>query len=506
MSYTIKRYNGTQVAVVADGTINTSLDITLIGKSYAGYGAAQNENFLYLLENFANPTQPAKPITGQIWFDSGNNKLKFFDKNGRFRTAGGAEIGATAPSGLTTGDFWFNTTTNQLFAWTGSRFNLVGPQTVSSTSVTQMVSTSVQDIDTGASHQIIQAVNNNIVVATISSDPDFTLSTLNPIPGFSVIRQGITLVYSNDESQSGQTTSNHRFWGTASDSDQLGGLPASSYVQAGSATFSSLVNFADVGFTVGNPIAKLKIFNASATTPTIYNQNSDTIQFQTTVSSLPKIPLVIKGLDLLPGTTSINTNGNLGSTTQQWNSIYANYVHGTASQADALAVGGGSYSTAATSATPGSVVIRTSASQTIGGQTITAGAIQASYFVGTATTAQYADVAEKYLADKEYEVGTVLMIGGEKEVTACQVGFRAVGPVSGEPAHLMNSQLVGGTAVALKGRVPVKVTGSVIKGQRMVAGPDGTAQAAMGNNSDVFAIALESNSDVGIKLVECLVL
>ena len=80
-AYTIKKTNGTLIATVAEGTINTSLDITLIGKSYAGYGEAQNENFVYLLENFANATQPAKPITGQIWFDTSLNKLKFLDNN-----------------------------------------------------------------------------------------------------------------------------------------------------------------------------------------------------------------------------------------------------------------------------------------------------------------------------------------------------------------------------------------------------------------------------------------
>jgi hypothetical protein len=98
------------------------------------------------------------------------------------------------------------------------------------------------------------------------------------------------------------------------------------------------------------------------------------------------------------------------------------------------------------------------------------------------------------------------MVGGEKEVTAGQVGFRALGAVSEKPAYLMNFELEGGTPVALKGRVPVKVTGSVIKGQRLVAGPNGTAQAAMGNSADVFAIALATNDEVGVKLVECVIL
>jgi hypothetical protein len=126
-------------------------------------------------------------------------------------------------------------------------------------------------------------------------------------------------------------------------------------------------------------------------------------------------------------------------------------------------------------------------------------------FSGVASSARYADLAEKYLSDKDYDVGTVLMVGGDKEVTAAQTGFRAIGVVSENPAYLMNSGLENGIAVALKGRVPVKVTGSVIKGQRLVAGPNGTAQA-FGNHNDSFAIALETNIEAGIKLVECLVL
>ena len=127
-------------------------------------------------------------------------------------------------------------------------------------------------------------------------------------------------------------------------------------------------------------------------------------------------------------------------------------------------------------------------------------------FQGVATSANYADLAEKYLSDAEYEIGTVVMVGGEKEVTAAQVGFRALGAVSANPAYMMNSALEGGTYIALKGRVPVKVNGSVIKGQRLVAGQDGTAQAAMGNTADVFAIALETSNNSSVKLIECVIL
>ena len=125
---------------------------------------------------------------------------------------------------------------------------------------------------------------------------------------------------------------------------------------------------------------------------------------------------------------------------------------------------------------------------------------------GTATAANYADLAEKYLADAEYDVGTVMMIGGEAEVTACKWGKRAIGAVSDKPAYLMNKDLEGGTIVALKGRIPVKVIGPVKKGDELIASDNGCAVVSTPHANGVFAIALSSNDDTAVKLVECLVL
>jgi hypothetical protein len=130
--------------------------------------------------------------------------------------------------------------------------------------------------------------------------------------------------------------------------------------------------------------------------------------------------------------------------------------------------------------------------------------VRATTFSGVSTSAQYADLAEKYLADADYEVGTVVCVGGDKEVTATKLGDRAIGVVSANPAYKMNSELEGGTYVALKGRVPVKIAGPVKKGDRLVAGNDGWAMT--GHGTDVFGIALESNDDMGIKLVEAVIL
>jgi hypothetical protein len=123
---------------------------------------------------------------------------------------------------------------------------------------------------------------------------------------------------------------------------------------------------------------------------------------------------------------------------------------------------------------------------------------------GKATSAAYADLAEKYLADDDYPVGTVMTVGGEKEITACRVYSRAIGVISENPAFRMNEDLEGGVFVALKGRVPVRVVGPVDKGDELVPTEDGNAYAS--GNGKVFAIALESKSGAEVKLVEAVIL
>ena len=125
-----------------------------------------------------------------------------------------------------------------------------------------------------------------------------------------------------------------------------------------------------------------------------------------------------------------------------------------------------------------------------------------------ATMAQYADLAEKYLSDQNYECGTVVMVGGTQEVTASKFGFRAIGVVSTNPAYMMNSELEGGTYIALKGRVPVKVTGKVSKGDSLIGADNGLALSASGIIAPnmVFAIALEDNDNGWIDVIEAIIL
>jgi hypothetical protein len=488
MPYSIDRYNGTTLTVVEDGTIDNTLDIKLIGKNYAGYGEVQNENFVNLLENFSGTSAPPRPLTGQIWYDSSVKKIKYYSATGAtgWKTAGGAEVKDTAPSGLTEGDFWWDSGNDQLYAFNGASYVLVGPQGVAGAGTTQMTSRSVRDT-LGSTHAIIAALVDGDVVYITSSDPDFTLDNdVNEIAGFSVIKQGLTLV---NTGVTGITSSSHKYWGTASNSLLLAGRPASDFVLADSSIFTGVVRFADPGFTVGDS-NDLAIYIDGGTTPYFKNAISDTIVFQTT-STTVRTPLKLVANDLLPGTDGVS---NIGSTTFKYGTVYANAFNGVATAANTLNVGG-TYRSASVASLPSTVVVRDASAN-----------INANLFEGVATSARYADLAEKYLTDVEYEVGTVVVVGGDKEVTASSWGQRAVGVVSGSPAYMMNSELAGGTYIALKGRVPVKVVGAVKKGDRLIASNNGCASAAVPHANDVFGIALETNNSSEVKLVECVVL
>jgi hypothetical protein len=114
-----------------------------------------------------------------------------------------------------------------------------------------------------------------------------------------------------------------------------------------------------------------------------------------------------------------------------------------------------------------------------GGIGVTGNVVAGGTFQGTATSAQYADLAENYLADAAYEPGTVLEFGGSAEVTLAEDSTRRVaGVVSTAPAHLMNSHLQGENvvALALTGRVPCKVRGRIRKGDMLVSGAGGYAR------------------------------
>jgi len=131
------------------------------------------------------------------------------------------------------------------------------------------------------------------------------------------------------------------------------------------------------------------------------------------------------------------------------------------------------------------------------------GNFSAGTITATSTSAQYADLAEKYTTDQEYPIGTVMKVSTHDnyETDAAMLNSIAIGVISAEPAYLMNSDSEG-QAIGLKGRVPVRVVGAVKKGDAVYCSDNGTASAEF-TGCCLVGIALESNSNQSEKLVEC---
>lgn len=505
MAYIVNLFNGTQLTVVEDGTIDQSTDLKLVGKNYSGYGEAQNENFVHLLESFAGTTAPSNKITGQVWYDAGTTKLKFYTGTA-WKNAGGAEVASSEPAGLNEGDLWWSTVNNQLYGKTGSgEFVLVGPQSAG-TGTTQMLSATVLD-NTDTERNIIIALINDVPLY-ITSNVEFTLKTEQPegvptLTGFTLVKRGVTLV----NSSSGQTQNNLGnpvsgdtnepiIWGTANDALNLGGRPAADYRLT-----SDSVNFDDAGFTLGDSNDLEVKIDTDGTSPIIWNKNTtagDKLYLGATRPSgtATKI-LAVQNTDasntgLFPTTNDLY---NIGSTTAKFAQIHATAFKGTADAANGLVISGITY--AASIAVPGtsdktSIVSRDST-----------GDITAVEFNGTATKARYADLAEKYTTgDTDLEPGTAVAVGDDDccEVVPAISSSMCIGVVSTDPAFMMNSEAEG-QYIALKGRVPVRVKGPVKKGQAVYAWEEGVCTTTA--TTGLVGVALESNDSNDEKLVEC---
>lgn len=486
MAYQIDRYSNVLLTNVEDGTVDQTTDLKFIGKNYAGYGEIQNENFLFLLENFSGASAPARPLSGQIWYDTTVSKLKFYD-GAKWRTNGGSEASATQPTGLSIGDFWWDTTNDQLYVFNGTIFILIGPQNAGD-GVTQMQSLEVLDAN-GETRSLIAGTVNGETVFLISS-VEFDIAASNAITGFDRVKKGVTLINTKLATNGVTNPVGHYFWGTASDSLRLGGELASAYVReasSGNTIFTTTVEFPDGGIQIGNS-QDLQLFIENGSEAVIQNvtgNNSKIKVKNTNGSGTNTHTMDFTANGLIPAQDNAVT---LGSSGFKWANVFATNFTGEASQATALRVGT-DFRTASASASNNTVAVRDAT-----------GNIAANLFQGTATQARYADLAEKYTTDKIYPVGTAMAVGGDEETRSANIGDICIGVISDNPAYLMNSEC-DGQAIALKGRVPVRVNGPVSKGQALFSWQEGVCSTITTNA--LVGIALETNNDEGEKLVEC---
>lgn len=175
MSYSIILTNGTVLTDVTNGSIDqTSTDLTLIGQNTSGYGLYVNDNFVHLLENFANTSQPNYPIIGQLWYDTSENLLKIYNGT-TFEPTGNTIVANTPPSNFTTGGLWINNVTGQLFFNDGTENILAGPIYTKTQGISGFVTSTI--IDTiGVSHNIVSLYVGGTLIGIYATE-QFTPSS-----------------------------------------------------------------------------------------------------------------------------------------------------------------------------------------------------------------------------------------------------------------------------------------------------------------------------------------
>lgn len=489
MAYTINKTSGSVLATIADGTIDTTTDLTLIGKNYSGYGEAFNENFIALLENFSNNIAPTSPLAGQLWWDSSNALLKVYTGS-TFKTVSSSTASSTQPATGVVGDLWWDTSNNQLKVFNGTTWTLVGPAFSSGAGQSGPVITTVRD-SSGTDHIVVQQMVSDTIVSIISKDADFTPQS--SITGFAQIKQGYTM---------NSSLAGAKFYGVADDADNLGGIAASKYLRNDT---TPVVNTQmrinnDAGITVGadNDLA----ISISGDDVIIANQTSDgDIIFKVNDGGVTTTVMTVDGATSELLLAADPTQGK-GAATKDY---VDNALSG--GGAGSVLLNDGSNQIA------GSITPDTDNAYDFGATGLKFATIYATTFSGVASEAQYADLAERFAADAAYAPGTVVALGGAEEITrVAEEGSESVfGVISTSPAYLMNAG--AGTndthpPVAMSGRVPVLVVGQVRKGDRLISAGGGVAKSAGTGEITAFNVigrALEDKYTEGEGSIEAFV-
>lgn len=441
MAYTINKTSGAVLTTVSDGTVDNTTNLTLVGKNYAGYGEFLNENFVKVLENFADSSAPSSPLEGQLWWDTNNDVLKAYNGTG-WKPIVSTVSSSSAPTNVTVGDMWWDTSATQLKVYNGTDWTLIGPAYPAGSGVSGAIVETVMDTSAN-SHVVVRFYVADTTAAIISKDATFTPSP--SISGFSTIVPGMNL---------SSTISGSQFTGLASNADLLDGISSASFLRSdqNDTTSGTLSILNDTGLAVGAD-SDLKLY-VSGSDAYVQNQtNNGDIIFRVNDGGTQKNVLSIDGAtgNVVPGE---DDQYDLGTSENRFKTIY-----------------------------------------------------------GVSTSALYADLAERFAADAEYVEGTVVSLGGTEEVTACleDASDEVFGVVSTRAAYLMNAGAGSNEthpAIAVQGRVPVRVVGLITKGDRLVSAGNGLARAGTKDEISAFNVigrALENKTTDGESVIEAVV-
>jgi len=439
VSYNLNNFDGRAFTTIADGVIDqqASSSLYLIGKNVTSYGTYQNDNFLWLTENFAGTIEPVNKIQGQIWFDRtpGVLKPKIYDGS-EWKSFNFSESTGTLPINAQVGDYWFDTDNEQLYVKGDNGFVLIGPEKIiGATTKTKLESVAILDASSIA-HDCIVLFADDAIVGVISND-SFTVKSTEAVyqAGITVIQRGVTM-------DSGASVSSELAYANKSNNETI----------TGNYTFTNAVSFNNTKIgTDGTNNAYL---------------NTQGHSFQIIATSI------------IPGDSSTL----LGSASLKFAKVYASELNGGSSISPVTLTGDFSLAGKFAPSSDNSIALgaanaRWSSVFTSGlnaGGSSASGTITGQWTFGGGSRIQavYGDIAERYSSDKDYSAGTVMMFGGPAEVTPCREinSSKVAGIVTTDPAQILNSELENSVAIALVGRVPCRVVGKISKGDLLVSG------------------------------------
>ena len=543
MAYNITQTNGAELISggLADGTIdNTTTSLTLVGKNYPGYGTFLNQNVVRIVENFANGSAPTGPLPGQLWWDTSTKLMKINTATTKgaasqvFKPLATMSSSATAPNNPVTGEQWWDTANLQLKVYNGTSWTTVGPAATSATGNSGAIPDTIVSTSPSATYVVLKMYVDNILVALYSKESSFTTA----VTGFATVNPGLNL--SSD-------VANNGFQGNATAAlnlivsgstvaassflrnDQSGTINGSlsvtndTGIKAGAASdFEATISSGDVTLrnVTNNKDLILSVKKATVNTPVLKGNavsglaevyaNPTAASSGFTVATKDYVDTQLGGgVGTSTFAANINPSANvtytLGNVTNRWSNVisqtsftgnlFSANVDTTRSNVADLYIGNSVFPTSANTINLGSDGMRFNT------------------IYGVSLQAQYADLAERFASDSAYPAGTVVALGGAEEITAASDALSddVFGVISTKAAYLMNSSAGSDEthpAVAVNGRVPVRVIGPVKKGQRLVAAGNGLARA--GSRSEVTAFnvigrSLQNKLDDGEGVVEAIV-
>lgn len=552
MPYNLNFFDGRSFITLSDGVVDqqASSSLYLIGKDVTSYGTYQNDNFLWLLENFAGTVEPVNKVQGQIWYDknTGVLKPKIYD-GGEWRSIALLTIGTTESTNATLGDLWYNSAEDQLYVKnTLSNYTLVGPESVTGYGKTRMVSAEVLDVSDVGHACVVMYADGNIIGAISNDDFDVKTTEAVYLAGITHIGKGVSFVSGaviESDSVYASQPLDEVITGHWTFTDENGISINSSTIfttESGDLTLQpaqgqDLVIDADYIL----PFATNTFIGSSSKKfAKVYTSEINAGSSITSINLTGKY-ILTSGSKMEPG---VDGTIALGAANARWSTVCTKGINSGGNTEETQLVGTFKLNAGSTlDLTAGTVSINSLTAQTslrtsvlttgapstdgefIGqwhfksgssltfdsgsGLNLGAGA-NFSLGAGTQLTATYADIAEKYTSDKDYEPGTVVMFGGAKEVTISSISqtSKVAGIVTTNPAQILNAELEDSVAIALMGRVPCKVTGHIEKGDLLVAShvPGVATSTNFPRPGSLVAKALESYRSTEVGVIEVMVL